>query len=167
MVGGAASWGRGVDMKRKLLVALGAVPFMVAELFSNGAYGAVTQTQHLKNVTETDDDTLPCVGGLAEITFTYKGVIHSTETANGEHFTLAITGTVVADSLEAGVPTFTGRFTQRFGENSNPSTSNAGFNFHINSIGTDGSRIQFSENFHLIENQSGVLRVIFDKIRCH
>jgi hypothetical protein len=153
-------------MKRKLLVMLAAVPLMVGGLFSSGAQGAVTETEHLKNFTETFVDQLPCVGGRARITLTYNAVFHFTATKNGEHFTGTITGRLVADPLTPGVPTYRGHFTQWFGNNSNPKTSNGCFTFNVNARASDGSRLQFHENAHFIANKSGVA-VVFDKIRCH
>ena len=152
-------------MKRRLLGVLVAIPMVLGGL-SSPAAGAVTETEHFKNATETFIDRIPCVGGRAEITITYNGVFHSTETRNGSHFTGTLTGRVVANPLRAGLPTYRGRFTQWFGDNSNPKTSNGCFTFNVRLRASDGSRVKFHQNAHFVENING-LAVGFDKFRCH
>lgn len=151
-------------MKRKLLGVLVALPMIMGGL-STGALGAATETEHLKNQTETMIDILPCVGGRAEITITYNAVFHTTETSNGIHSTGTIAGTVVADPLRAGVPTYRGHFTQWFGENVNRNASNACFTFNVSLRANDGSTVRFHENAHFIANNSGV-ELFFDKMHC-
>ena len=152
-------------MRRKLLGGLLAVPLILSGL-SAPAVGATTETERVKNETETFIDRIPCLEGRARITITYNGVFHFTENRNGSHFTGTLTGTVVANPLTPGVPTYRGHFTQWFGDNSNPRTSNGCFTFNVNLKASDGSRIKFHQNAHFIENRNGVV-VGFDKIRCH
>jgi hypothetical protein len=74
-----------------------------------------------KGVTETFTDVLPGVSDSADITITYNSVFHITELDNGTyHVTGTLAGTFIA--VADGV-TYTGRFTQWFGENENSRNS--------------------------------------------
>jgi hypothetical protein len=131
-------------------------------------------TEVVKDQTETFIDELPCVG-QAEITITYNGVFHITEAPNGVHITGTLTGTFVADPLDPSLPTYTGRFTQWFGENHNPNMANATFTFSVRGQADDGSRLNFHVVAHItaevidFEADPPVVegvRVEFEKARC-
>jgi hypothetical protein len=111
-------------------------------------------------VTESFTDVLPCVSDSADITITYNAV----ELANGTyHVTGTLTGTFTA--VADGV-TYTGRFTQWFGENENSRNSEGTVTFSVRGTGADGSRITFSEVFHYTITATGV-ETAFDKPLCH
>jgi hypothetical protein len=115
-----------------------------------------------KDVTETFKDTLPCVG-RATITINYNSVFHATELEDGTyHLTGTLTGTFTAKTKSV---TYSGHFTQWFGENSNKKSFNGTFTFHVAGSGTDGSKINFQETAHFSVSASGAT-VEFDKARC-
>lgn len=119
-------------------------------------------TQTLKDQTETFRDVLPCVG-KATITITYNAVFHATQLDDGTyHLTGTLTGTFTAETKQA---TYSGHFTQWFGENSNRKSFNGTFTFHVSGSGTDGSTINFQETAHFSVSASGAT-VEFDKARC-
>ena len=150
-------------MKRVLLS--GAVFALVAAL-SGPALAATTVTEHEKRATETFVDELPCVGE-AEITITYNAVFHMTENSRSFHTTATLAGRFVADPLDASLPTYRGRFTQRFGENGRISEphENGTFTFSVTGRAADGSRIRFHEVAHFTVNDNGLI-VEFVKTRC-
>jgi hypothetical protein len=159
-------------LRRSVLVACASALLILPG--SSAFAQAQTVTETVKNQTETFIDELPCVG-QAEITITYNGVFHITETANGTHVTGTLTGTFVADPLDPSLPTYTGRFTQWFGENHNPNMANATFTFSVRGRAEDGSTV----NFHVVAHVTAEtvdtstdpptvtgLRVRFEKPRC-
>jgi len=75
--------------------------------------------------------------------------------------TLTGTFTAVADGV-----TYTGRFTQWFGENENTMNSEGTVTFSVRGTSADGSRITFSEVFHYTITATGV-ETGFDKPLCH
>jgi hypothetical protein len=153
-------------MRRRLLALAVAAPLLLAMVATQAHAGAITETERVKNETETFVDSLPCLGGKAQITITYNAVFHFTKTRNGTHFTGTIAGTFVADPLTAGLPTYRGHFSQWFGDNQNESTRNGCFTFNIIGKADDGSTIKFHENAHFTRTRNGVV-VGFDKLRCH
>lgn len=76
------------------------------------------------------------------------------------------TGTFSAVPSDGTGPTFTGRFTQWFGENANLKTHNGTFTFSVRARGSDGSRIRFNVVAHFSVSATGVT-VEFEKPRCH
>ena len=115
-----------------------------------------------KNVTEQFTDELPCVG-TADITITYNAVFHATELDDGTYHltgTLAGSFTAVADGV-----TYTGRFAQWFGENSNKKSFAATFTFHVVGSGSDGSMVNFQETAHFSVSAKGLV-LEFDKTKC-
>ena len=125
-----------------------------------------TVTEHQKRTTETFTDEFPCLGGEAVITITYNGVFHITENKNGQHVTGTTTGKFVADPVAEGVPNYTGRFTQWFGENLNKRTQNGTFTFSVTGRAVDGSgRVRFHVVAHITTNRNGTI-VEFEKASC-
>jgi hypothetical protein len=99
-------------------------------------------------------------------TSTVSGVIHLTLLANGTyHITGTFRGTFEFVPDDPTLPTYTGRFTQWFGENSNNQNFAATFTFTLHGTGTDGSKLKFHETAHFSVSATGVL-VTFDKLRC-
>jgi hypothetical protein len=127
---------------------------------------ATTFTEKFKNVTETFHDVNPCTGEGATVTITYNGVVHVTFAANGSfHITGTFTGDVVIVPDDPSQPTFTGHFTQWFGDNVNSKNQAATFTFTVIAKGSDGSRLRFHETAHFSVSATGVI-VEFDKLRC-
>jgi hypothetical protein len=124
--------------------------------------GAESFTVIEKGVTESFTETA-CVGP-ADVTITYNFASHVTVLDNGTyHLTGSSAGTVTA---VAGDVTYTGHFTQRFGENGNLMNSEETVAFTLHLRGTDGSRITFTEVFHFMVTPTGA-ETSFDKPVCH
>jgi hypothetical protein len=159
--------------------------FLIASTLAVGsttsAAKPVTFTEHQKHVTETFVDTLPCIGGTAEITTVANAVFHVTaagiddkgtpDTSDDEfiapyHIHGTETGTFVADPTDPAVQTYTGHFVNRFNENSNRANVNGAFTFTVIGRGADGSRLKFHETAHFTMNAHGDITVDFDKTRC-
>ena len=147
-----------------LLILPGSSAFAQAETF----------TMVVHNQTEILTQELFCVGP-AEVTITYNGHLHMTETANGTHITGMETGTVVVDPLDPSLPTYTGRFTTRFGENDYPNTFNSTSTFSLRAQAEDGSSLTVyfvghitAETIDFSTDPPTVigLRVGFDNLRC-
>jgi hypothetical protein len=131
-----------------------------------GGKGAFTDTIHIQDVTETAPEVNPCTGDPGMATSTVSGVIHLTLLANGTyHITGTFRGTFEFVPDDPTLPTYTGRFTQWFGENSNNQNFAATFTFTLHGTGTDGSKLKFHETAHFSVSATGVL-VTFDKLRC-
>ena len=139
-----------------------------ASLVSVPAFGAaqvVTETVH--NQTETFHDEVPCVG-VGDITITYNGVEHVTETSDGFHETFTQTGTFSV-VLDAG-GTSTGRFTIWGGFNTADGINGTGtFTFS----GTVRTGVGAGTSWNSVSHFTGALdeatdpKVAFDKFSCH
>jgi hypothetical protein len=160
-------------------VALTAMTAVAGGLLAAPAWAKpVTITEHEHRVTSTFHDVIPCVGSgeeLGTITTTENGVFHLTAAgldADGNpippyHVTGTFTGTFIAVPDDSSLPTYTGRFTQWFGENSNSSGVLIDTDtFHVIGRGSDGSTIKFHETFHVTVSSDGDVTVVFDKPRC-
>jgi hypothetical protein len=161
------------------VVALAATTALAGGLFAAPAWAKpVIFTDHEHKATTTFHDLIPCVGNgqeLGTITTTETGVFHVTAAgidANGDlippyHVTGTFTGTFVAVPDDSSLPTFTGRFTTSFGDNSNSSGVILHTDtFHVIGHGSDGSTINFHDTFHVTVSARGDLIVVFDKPRC-
>jgi hypothetical protein len=125
--------------------------------------------------TDTFTDVVPCQESLGpyDITTSARGVFHVTAAAIDEdenlvppyHVTGTTTGTVVAVPSDGSGPTFTGRFTQWFGESEMITHSTGTQTFSVRLSGSDGSRISFHEVAHYTINALGV-EFGFDKPSC-
>ncbi|MDQ3954893.1 MAG: hypothetical protein M3285_05015 [Actinomycetota bacterium] len=133
-------------------------------LVAPSASATETETEHRKRFTETFVDELPCVGE-ATITTTSNSIFHSTENKKGFHVTFTSTGKFVADPTDPALPTYRGRFTTWFGENSKEEVENGTFTFSVTGKGEDGSRIRFHIVGHFTVNKNG-LQVEFEKPKC-
>jgi hypothetical protein len=125
--------------------------------------------------TDTFTDIVPCRESLGayDITTSVRGVFHVTAAAIDEdenfvppyHVTGTSTGTVVAVPSDGTGPTFTGRFTQWFGESEMITHSTGTQTFSVRLSGSDGSRISFHEVAHYTINALGV-EFGFEKPSC-
>jgi hypothetical protein len=148
-------------MRRSLTLMVAAAALLLAVPVATAQTDVFTE--HAHGVTESFTDVLPCVSDSADITITYNAVFHATELSNGTYHltgTLAGTFTAVADGV-----TYTGRFAQWFGENSNTANFAASFTFHVVGTGSDGSRVNFQETAHFSVSASGAV-IEFDKTTC-
>lgn len=159
---------------RRTLVLIALIATALAVGASSQAAPPVTFTDVVKD-TETFTDVVPCRDdlGLYDITVTENGVFHVTAAGiEGEdliapyHLTGTFTGSFSAVPSDGTGPTFSGHFTQWFGENANISSANGTFTFSVKGRGSDGSTIRFNEVAHFGVSATGVT-LEFDKPRCH
>ena len=163
-------------MRRMLAIGLAAGLLLSGAAAALAVGPAQTFTQTFKNVTETFPEVNPCTGDQGTVTITYNGVIHITELASGEfHITGTLTGTFEFVPNDPELPTFTGRFTNWFGENHNLNEAAATFTFSVRGTGSDGSRINFHAVSHITADTIDFttvpptvtgLKVMFDKFEC-
>jgi hypothetical protein len=96
-----------------------------------------------------------------EIQIEGKSVFHITEFNDGRYH---LTGTVTGRfTFEVDGETFTGRFTQWFGENSNSKSFNGTFTFSATGRGDEGSRVHLRGVAHFTVNANGDVTVEFEK----
>jgi hypothetical protein len=164
-------------MRRFLLVAILVLVGVVSVTAAQAGSPPVTFTDVIKDETETFTDVVPCREELGDydITVTENGVFHVTAAGIDEqteeliapyHLTGTFTGTFVAVPSDGTGPTFSGRFTQWFGENSNLNSHNGTFTFSVRGRGSDGSVIHFNVVAHFGVSATGVT-IEFEKPRCH
>jgi len=150
-------------MFRRLSVALAAVCLVLVGGPASG--DTVTETHTEKDLVETFVDVLPsCEEGapLYEITTTSNLVEHVTLKDDGtEHFTFTQTGKFVAVPLEAGLPTYTGRFTVWAGFNQNNKTVGGTFTFSVTGKGSDGSKLRNTSVDHFNVRPDGSVNEFF------
>ena len=124
-----------------------------------------TETTTFKGLVETFVDVVPsCEGGgpLYQITTTSNGVSHETIFDDGRvHATFTQTGTFVAEPLDAGLPSYTGKFTVWGGFNANGSTVNGTFTFMARGTGSDGSTFKNNSVDHFNERPDGTVNAFF------
>lgn len=154
-------------MVRRLLVGL-----MAAGLLLIGAPALaqppVTTTTVEKNLVDTFEDVIPSCeegGPLYSITTTGNLIEHETVFEDGRvHATFTQTGTVVAEPLEAGLPSYTGRFTVWGGFNQNGKTVNGTFTLTVHLTGSDGSTVRIHQTDHFNTQPDGSVNEFF---HCH
>src|SRR5262245_50968282 len=134
-----------VGVLKRLLLALTILtlaPLLVVHA-PRALAAAAPFTQTLHSVTESFDDTLPCMGVL-HITITYGAVFHSTSLPNGAfHFTFAQTGDLAAQMPGNPASRYTGQVTIWDGGNVNQSSQRHTVTFLIHGTGADGSSVDF------------------------
>ena len=141
-----------------LVTCLAALALSAPAAFAGADSFTVIQKDVSASFTET-----ACVGD-ADVTITNNLVFHVTELANGTyHLTGTSAGTITAVADDV---TYTGHFTQRFGENGNSMSFEETVAFTLHLAGTDRSRITFTEVFHFTVTPTGV-ETGFDKPVCH
>ena len=134
---------------------------------SAGGNGAQTFNQLDKNVVQVMDSAQPCSGALGTLTLTYNDVFHGTMLANGTSwFTGTLTGTLLFIPVDSSNPTYTGHFTQWFGDENNLKNDVEPSTFNVNAIGSDGSHLVFHENDQAAMNANGVVTVSFQHAFC-
>jgi hypothetical protein len=163
-------------MRRMLAIGLAAGLLLAGAAPALAGGPAQTFTETFKNVTETIPEVNPCTGDEGTVTITYNGVIHITQLASGEfHITGTLTGTFVFVPDDSELPTFTGRFTNWFGENHNRNEAAATFTFSARGTGSDGSTLNFHAVSHITADTIDFttvpptvtgLKVMFDKFGC-
>lgn len=164
-------------MRRFVLFPLLVLASVVSATAAQAGSPPVTFTDVIQGETETFTDVVPCREDLGDydITITSSGVFHVTAAGINEeteeliapyHLTGTFTGTFVAVPSDGTGPTFTGRFTQWFGENSNLNSHNGTFTFSVRGRGSDGSAIRFNVVAHFSVSATGVT-LEFEKPRCH
>jgi opacity protein-like surface antigen len=170
-------------MRSKALLVAVATVLLLAVMSGTATASPVTFTFHEKNATTTFQDVIPCLGEdpvPATITTTENGVFHVTAAGIDDqgtpdpsddvfippyHVTGTFTGTFLAVPDDPSFPTFTGHFTQWFGENSNRANFAATFTFTVIGSGSDGSALKFHETAHFSVTPNGAT-LEFDKPRC-
>lgn len=135
-------------------------------LVAGPAFAAAdTDTRTEKNLVENFVDVLPSCeedAPLYDITTTSNLVEHSTILDDGSmHFTFTQTGTFVAEPLDAGLPSYTGRFTVWGGFNLTNNTANGTFTFSVTGKGSDGSRLRNTSVDHFNERSDGTVNQFF------
>jgi hypothetical protein len=133
-----------------------------------GGNGAQTFTQIDKNVVQVmPGNTTPCNGEVGTLTLTYNDVFHGTLLANGTSwFTGTITGTLSFVPDDSTQPSYTGHFSQWFGDENNLKNDVEPSTFNVNAIGSDGSHLVFHENDQAAMNANGVITVSFAHAFC-
>lgn len=167
--------GREVGSMRRLITAVvtaGATLVAVTAVQAGSPPVTITETESFM---ETFQDVVPCREdlGLYTITINAHGLFHVTAAGIEEdgdfvppwHVTGGATGSVVAVPSDGTGPTFTGRFTDRFGENELITHSTGRSTFSVRATGSDGSRISFHVVTHYTINANGV-EFGFEKPRC-
>lgn len=153
-------------LRRSLLV------LVAAALLSVGApaYAATptTETTTERGVVETFVDVLPTCEEDAPaytITTTSNRISHETTFPDGRvHATFTDTGTFVAVPLEAGMPTYRGKFTVWGGFNANGKTVATTFTFNLRGTGSGGAALSIHQVEHLDQRPDGTEHQFF---RCH
>jgi hypothetical protein len=101
-----------------------------------------------------------CDGEDALITITWRGVLHTTAFDDGRYH---ITGTLHGwFTWEQGGETYSGHFTQSFGENVNGRNHNNTFTLNGEGWGTDGRKVQVKDVAHVATNANGETVVEFE-----
>ena len=115
--------------------------------------GATSYTQTFHNVTQTyhagvDPGTfpLPCGIGTAVVTITFNGVLHVTTLTSGRGTgtswaTGTMTGAMTIAPDNAALPTYSGQFTEWFGDNNNLQNGTEAFTGSLRLYGSDGSTL--------------------------
>ena len=153
-------------MRRKLFLLLAVAGLLVGTSSVASAH-AETFTVTGQDVTETFLDVNPCTGDPAQLTITYNFVLHITvDPTGGSHMTGTFTGTFEAVPLDPTLPSFTGHFTQWFGENLGPNSAGFWVTFNVKGTGSDGSTLSLNAVFQA-HFSNGVLHVEFENFNCH
>jgi hypothetical protein len=121
----------------------------------------VSTTEHIFDGTDIVTGAEVC-GEVYDLTFTYNGVIHTTEFPNGRTVVnAAFAGELLAEPTDGDGPTYEGRSTYTFALQPNSFTSG----LFILATGSDGSRLAFSYLIHINSTGSG-MDVEFEGTRC-
>jgi hypothetical protein len=154
-------------MKRVLLLlsVLGLVTFAGSAV---AAAPAVTQTEVVKDLTETFAEVNPCTGDRGTVTQTVNAVFHITQARDGSIFIEVFheSGTFTFDTAKASEPDFTGRVTITGSFIDAEKSATGSFTFTANGTGTDGSQLKIHGTGHFTVSGTGDVAVEFEKFRC-
>src|SRR5262249_13165251 len=107
----------------------------------------------------------PCSGATGTSTMTFNGVLHGTSLANGTSWaTGTMTGTFQFVPDDPSQPTYTGHFTEWFGDQNNLHNGVEAFTFSVRVTGSDGSTLMSHETGHGSVSASGI-ELTSDKTR--
>jgi hypothetical protein len=139
---------------KRFLVPLAAAIVVVGLLPQGALAQPVSTTEHIVDQTDVAGSADIC-GETYDFTFTYSGVIHTTEFPDGStevHATFA--GILVAEPQDGTGPTYSGRSEYAFnlGTNDDPFTTTV----PIVLRGSDGSMVRSISVLHSMETPSGV-----------
>jgi hypothetical protein len=143
-----------------------AVALVAAASAGAAGAGAVSFTQHFNNeVLFSDHDVNPCTGAPGTITATAtNGVAHITTLANGTFWaTATFQGTITFVPDNAADASASGHFATWFGDNGNLHNGTSTSTFNAVLFGSDGSRVNAHETFHMSTSASGG-SITFDKM---
>jgi hypothetical protein len=127
-----------------------------------GGNGAVTFTQHDRNVVDVSADSNPCTGDTGTLTMTYNDIFHGTINKTGSCFTGTLEGTIEFVPDNPAAVTYSGHFAAWFGDENNlrNDVEHSTFNAHL--TGTDGTTVGVHDNAQAAMNANGVITVSFD-----
>jgi hypothetical protein len=120
-----------------------------------------TETIHDRFVTTVFDTA--CSGAVVPVHVTGRSIFHITEFDDGRYH-LTVTEVGRFTTTDAGV-TYTGRFKNTFGENSNSKSFNGTFTFSATGKGSDGSRLRLKAVAHFTVNARGDVTTEFERFR--
>ena len=115
--------------------------------------GATADTQTFHNFTQTyhagvdpGSFPLPCGIGTAVVTVIFNGVLHFTTLTSGQGAgtswaTGTMTGAMTVAPDNTAIPTYSGQFTEWFGDNNNLQNGTEAFTGSIRLSGSDGSML--------------------------
>jgi hypothetical protein len=145
-----------------VVVAVGLLGMLGAPAAFAGGNGAVTFTQHDRDVVDVSSDVNPCTGDTGTLTMTYSDVFHGTINKTGSWFTGTLQGTIEFVPDNPAAVTYSGHFAAWFGDENNlrNDVEHSTFNAHL--TGTDGTTVGVHDNAQATMNANGVITVSFD-----
>jgi hypothetical protein len=145
-----------------VVVAVGSLGMLAAPAAFAGGNGAVTFTQHDRDVVDVSSDVNPCTGDTGTLTMTYSDVFHGTINKTGSWFTGTLQGTIEFVPDNPAAVTYSGHFAAWFGDENNlrNDVEHSTFNAHL--TGTDGTTVGVHDNAQATMNANGVITVSFD-----
>jgi hypothetical protein len=165
---------------RRSLVVLAVVGVALVAAVNVSAQGPpiVNETMHFANVPNVFVDVNPCnANQQVEITSSDTGVIHFTLFADGTvHITGTVRSNVSLDFLPTdGIADGTGSTIVWFGTNGKIDLDNgvpfgkgeSTFTFSGRITLNDGTRISFHEVGHVVFDETGVVKISFDRLKTH
>jgi hypothetical protein len=160
------------------LVAIAGLALFAATTASAAGPPIVNETEHFADEPDVFVDVNPCDPSQeVEVTSSDTGVIHFSLFSDGTvHLTGTIRSTVSVDVLPTdGIPDATGRTVVWFGSNGKIDEEGEAFGkvettftFSAHVTFTDGTRISFHQVGHVVFDETGVVKLEFDKMtaRC-
>ena len=145
-----------------VVVAAGSLGMFAASAAFAGGNGAVTFTQHDRDVVDVSSDVNPCTGDTGTLTMTYSDIFHGTINKTGSWFTGTLQGTIEFVPDNPAAVTYSGHFAAWFGDENNlrNGVEHSTFNAHL--TGTDGTTVGVHDNGQAAMNANGVITVSFD-----